>query len=90
MTSWSDVSPQREAGSGVQRFGKLVDKLLDMLDVGPLATVEILKVNAGEAAGVFQATKASPVLQGVGIRPSHLEGVCVNEWRRPEVGFLYT
>ena len=45
-----------------------------MLDVGPLATVEVLEVDAGEAAGVFQATKASPVFQGVRIRPSHLEG----------------
>ena len=68
------MSPQCEARCGVQRFGKRVDKLLDMLDIRSLATVEILKVNAGEAAGVLQATKASPVLLGVGIRPSHLEG----------------
>ena len=45
-----------------------------MLDVGPLATVEILTVDAGEAAGVFPVSKASSVLQGVGIRPGHLEG----------------
>ena len=57
------MSPQCEARHGVQRFGKSVDKLLDMLDICSLATVEILKVNAGEAAGVFQVTKASPVLQ---------------------------
>ena len=53
MTSRNHLSPQREAGSKVHRFGQRVDKLLDMLDVGPLATVEILKIDAGEAAGVF-------------------------------------
>ena len=46
-----------------------------MLDVSTLATVEVFEVDAGKAAGVFQATKAGPVLQGVKIRPSHL-GVC--------------
>ena len=46
-----------------------------MVDVSPLATVEVFQIDAGEAAGVFQAAKASPVFQGETIRPSHL-GVC--------------
>ena len=45
----------------------------------PLITILLLLINvdnliAGEAAGVFQASKAGAVGQQVGIRPSHCGG----------------
>ena len=47
-----------------------------MVDIGPLSTVEVLQVYTGETAGVFQASKAHPILEGERVCPSHLGG-CV-------------
>ena len=75
MTRRSHLCSQGEAGSGVHRLRQCVYQLLYVFDVGPLTAVEVFKVDAGKAVGVFQATKAGSVLQRVRIRPSHL-GVC--------------
>ena len=50
-------------GIGVLLLRQRVDNLLYMLDTRPLAAVEVLYVDAGEAVGVFQATKAGAVRQ---------------------------
>ena len=74
MTWRSHLGSQREAGSGVHRLGQIIDDLLYMFNIRFLAAVEVFYVDAGEAIGVFQATKAGAVWHRIRIRPSHLGG----------------
>ena len=62
MTWRSHLGSQGEAGSGVHCLGQRVDNLLYMFNIRFLAAVEVFYVDAGEAVGVFQATKAGAVV----------------------------
>ena len=73
-TCRSHLGSQGEAGSGVHCLGQRVNDLLYMFNICFLAAVEVFYVDAGEAVGVFQATKAGAVWQRIRIRPSHLGG----------------
>ena len=64
LVTWrSHLGSQGEAGIGVHCLGQRVDDLLYMFNIRFLAAVEVLYIDAGEAVGVFQATKAGAVWQ---------------------------
>ena len=65
------MGAQGETRIGVHCLGQHINDLLHMFYIYSLATVEVLYIKAGEAAGVFQASKAGAVGQQVGIHPSH-------------------
>ena len=65
------MGAQGETRSGVHCLGQHIDDLLDVFYIHFLAAVEVFYIKAGEAAGVFQASKAGAVGQQVGVCPCH-------------------